>query len=172
MSKRILSIASSVLIAVLVFSTVFASGIKLSGVTFSLGSLISNGGVTGLGNTDVTLVLDASGIPAITCVNNGTNQAPGQSYPKVSAQGSTMLNPNTALTKNGSTPYSVETGVPPTVTWQQAGCPNSNWTAKITFVFWTNATISIYDTLTGVLLLRQKYVCTTTTTSVNCTPMH
>ncbi len=170
MSKRVLSIASGILIAVLAFSNAFAGTIKLSSVTFSLGSLISSGGLTGLGNTDVTLVLTASGIPAVTCTNGGGNQVPGQSAPKVSAQGSTTLIPNTSLTKNGSTPYYVETGTLPTLTWQQGGCPNSNWSAAITFVYWTNATITVYDTLTGALLLTQNYVCTTTLTSVSCTP--
>ncbi len=170
MSKRVLSIASGILIAILAFSNAFAGNIKLSSVSFSLGSLISNGTVSGLGNTDVNLVLTASGIPAITCTNGGGNQVPGQSSPKVSAQGSTTLIPNTSLTKNGSTPYYVETGALPTLTWQQAGCPNSNWTAAITFVYWTNATITIYDASTGALLLTQNYVCTTTLTSVSCTP--
>lgn len=174
MSKRVLSIASGILIAALAFSNAFAGTIKLSSVTFSLGSLISSGGLTGLGNTDVTLVLNASGIPAVTCTNGGGNQVPGQSAPKVSAQGSTTLIPNTSLTKNGSTPYRVETdsSTLPTLTWQEGGCPNSNWSAAITFVYWTNATITVYDTLTGARLLTQNYVCTTTFSpkSVSCTP--
>ncbi len=169
MKKRILSIAASALIAVLVFTNVFASGIKFT-ATFSLGSLIANGAISGIGNTDVTMVLDASGIPAITCINNGSNSVPGQSYPKVSAEGSVLLPGNSLLRKNGKSPYGVETQAPAPLTWQQAGCPNSNWTAQIAFVYWTNATISVYDAGTGALLAKQKYVCNTTLTSVTCTP--
>lgn len=169
MKKKLFSIAASALVAILVFTNAFASGIKLSGVTFSLGSLIVNGAISGIGNTNVTMVLDASGIPAITCVNSGGNQVPGQSFPKVSAEGSQNLLGNDPVRKNGKSPFGVETNPPAPLTWQQAGCPNSNWTASITFVFWTNATVSVYDMSTGALLLQQNYVCNTTTTSVSCT---
>ncbi len=169
MNKRILSIAASALIAILVLTDAFAGGIKFS-ASFSLGSLISNGTISGIGNTDVTMVLDASGIPAITCTNNGGNQVPGQSSPKVSAEGSVLLPGNSPVRQNGKSPYGVETQPPAPLTWQQAGCPNSNWTAAITFMYWTNAMISVYDTGTGALLAKQKYVCTTTLTSVSCTP--
>jgi hypothetical protein len=85
MKKNILSFLSALLIATFLTSPVSAGpGIRLSGVQFSLGSLIASGFASGLGNTDVTVVLDASGIPAITCTNNGGNDVPGQSSPKVS----------------------------------------------------------------------------------------
>ncbi len=171
MNKRVFGLASGILIAVLVFSNAFAGGgVRLSGVSFSLGSLISNGYVSGIGNTDVTLDLTASGIPAITCINGGGNSVPGQSSPKVTASGSVLLPGNSPLRKNGKAPYGVETQPPAPLTWQQAGCPNSNWTAVITFIYWTNATITVYDSGTGALLLTQNYVCTTTLTSVSCTP--
>ncbi len=169
MNKKIIAVATGVLIAVLVFTDALAGGINFS-ATFSLGSLIANGKISGIGNTDVTMVLTASGIPAITCTNQGGNQVPGQSSPKVTAQGTDVLPGNSPLRKNGSSPYGVETQPPAPLTWQQAGCPNSNWTAQITFVYWTNANISVYDSGTGALLAQQNYVCTTTLTSVSCTP--
>ncbi len=169
--KRIFAIASGLLIAVLVFSTASAGGIKFN-ANWSLGSLIANGTVTGIGNTDVTMVLDASGIPAITCTNQGGNQVPGQSFPKVSAEGKQSLLGSDFFRKNGKSPYNVETDPPPTLTWDQAGCPNSNWTAEITFVYWTNARISVYDTATWTLLAYRDYACTTTLTSVSCTAIN
>ena len=171
MKKSILSIIVSALIAALIFATAFAAGIKFT-ATFSLGSLIANGTISGIGNTDVTMVLDASGIPVITCVNNGGNRVPGQSSPKVSARGSVLLPGDSTVRKNGKSPYGVETQPPAPLTWQQAGCPNSNWTAQITFVYWTNATISVYNTGAGVLLAKQNYACKTTPTSVSCTPIN
>lgn len=170
MNKKVLSVAASLLVAVLVFSDAFAGGVKLTGVSFSLGSLIAHGTVSGIGNTDVTMVLDASGIPAITCTNNGGNQVPGQSYPKVSAEGQQVLPGNSPVRKNGKSLFGVETQPPAPLTWDQAGCPNSNWTAEITFVYWTNATVSVYDTATLTLLTKQNYACTTTLTSVSCVP--
>ncbi len=172
MNKRLFALVSGLVLAILVFSTAFAGGgVKLTSVTFSLGSLISNGYVSGIGNTDVTMVLDASGIPEITCFNNGSNPVPGQSSPKVSAEGTQVLPGNSPLRKNGKAAYGVETQPPAPLTWSQAGCPNSNWTAQITFVYWTNATISVYDSGTGALMLEQNYACTTTKTSVSCTPV-
>jgi hypothetical protein len=170
MKKVILSLVSGLLVAVVLFSNAFAgSGVRLSGVRFALGSLIANGAVSGIGNTDVTMVLVASGIPAVVCTNQGGNQVPGQSFPKVTAKGSQSLLGNDPLRKNGKSPFGVETAPPPPLTWDQAGCPNSNWTAQIVFVYWTNATISVFDTATQALLLKQNYVCTTTKTSVSCT---
>ena len=170
MNKRALALISALLMGIVIFTNAFATGgVKLSGVNFSLGSLIANGSVSGIGKTDVTMVLDASGIPEIVCTNGGGNQVPGQSSPKITAEGSQSLAGNNPLRKNGKSPFGVETAPPAPLTWDQAGCPNSNWTAEITFVYWTNAKIRVFDTLTQALLLEQNYVCTTTKTSVSCT---
>lgn len=162
------------LISMLFTSTVFAGGaVKLSNVQFGLGSLIATGFASGLGKTDVTVVLDASGIPAVTCVNYGGNAAPGQSYPKVSATGQQTLLGNDPIRKNGRSPFFTETDDPETISWSEAGCPNPNWTGYIDFIFWTDATISVYDTASGALLQSQSYTCTTTRypASVTCSPV-
>jgi hypothetical protein len=171
MKKKFLSILSIFLIAAFLTSPVSAGpGIKLSGVSFSLGSLIAQGTLTGLGNQDVSVVIDASGIPAISCINNGGNTVPGQSSPKVSASGNQFLDGDSPVRKNGKSPFGVETQDPEFIPWNQAGCPSSRWTGHIDFIFWTDATISIYDAATQVLQLRRDYKCTTTLTSVSCTP--
>ena len=153
-------------------STVSAgANIKLSGVQFRLGSLVAEGFASGLGNTDVTVVLNATGVPAITCTNRGGTQAPGQYPSEVSASGSDFL-VHESYTKNGRSPFSVETEEPQSgLTARQMGCPNNAWSVSIDFVFWTNATISVYNTATNALLVRQNYTCTTTRfpASVSCT---
>jgi len=170
MKKKMFAMVSGIVLTILVFSTAFAGGgVKLSSVTFSLGSLIAKGSVSGIGNTDVTMLLDASGVPAIVCTNGGGNQVPGQSSPKVTAEGSQKLLGNDPVRKNGKAAFGVETQAPPPLTWDQAGCPNSNWTAQIVFVYWTDAVLSVYDSTTQALLLQQKYTCKTTNTTVSCT---
>lgn len=169
MKEKIFSLLSVLMIIALLTTPVAAGGaVKFNSVTFSLGSLIANGTLTGLGNTDVSVVLDASGNPVITCSNSGGNQVPGQSYPRVSASGNQLLDGDSAVRKNGKSPFGVETVDPETIPWDQAGCPNANWTGHIDFIYWTDATLSVYAESTGQLLVRQEYTCETTLTSVTC----
>jgi hypothetical protein len=172
MKKKFLSMLTALLMITLMTSTVSAGGnIKLSSVQFRLGSLIAEGFASGLGNTDVTVVLNATGIPAVTCTNQGGNQAPGQNPAKISASGSDFL-VHESYTKNGRSPFSVETEEPqPGLTAKQMGCPNNAWSASIDFVFWTDATLIVTDTATGVVLVQQNYTCVTTRNpdSVSCT---
>jgi hypothetical protein len=160
------------IISLLTTSASAGGSVKLSGVSFSLGSLIANGTLTGLGATDVKVVLDASGYPVVTCTNQGGNQAPGQNPPKVSATGLQSLLGTDPVRKNGKSPFGVETADPaPFVNAVDAGCPNNNWTATIDFVFWTNATITVKSLTTEAVLRTQDYTCTTTLTTVSCTPV-
>ena len=172
MKNKLFSIFIALLISVLITSTAGAGGfVKLNNVEFSLGSLIAKGYASGLGKTDVTVKLDASGDAAVICTNNGNNDVPGQSSPKVAASDYQHLLGNDPLRKNGRSPFFVEAGEQETVAWDVAGCPGPNWTAHIDFVWWTNATISVYDTASGNLLKQQNYACVTTreTASVICT---
>jgi hypothetical protein len=174
MKIKVSSLLLTILLVFLLASPVSAGpGIGLSSVKFSLGSLIADGVLSKLGSTDVNVVLDASGIPAITCTNYGRNDVPGQSSPKISASGQQALDGDSSIRKNGKSPFSVETVDPVSLPWDAAGCPNANWSARIDFIYWTNATISIYDSATNTLQLQQNYTCTTTRNpaSVSCTPV-
>ena len=171
--KKIVSCFYAILAAVLFTTSVLAGpSIKLSSVTFSLGSLIADGTLSGIGRTDINVVLDASGIPVITCTNPGKNDVPGQSSPRITASGEQLLDGDSPVRKNGRSPFSVETD-DTNISWDAAGCPSSKWTAQIDFVFWTNATLSFYDAVTNQLLLKQDYSCITTRfpPSVTCTPV-
>ena len=171
--KKTVAVLYAFLASILITTSALAGGsVKLSIVTFNLGSLIANGTLTGLGNTDVTVVLEASGIPVIFCTNNGSNEVPGQSSPRISASGRQALPGSDPLRKNGRSPFDVETDNPD-LAWDAAGCPNSNWSARVDFVFWTNATIRVFDTNTGEPLLTRDFTCTTTRfpPSVSCTPV-
>jgi hypothetical protein len=171
MKKKFLSLWSVLVMIVLMTTPVSAGGaVKLSSVTFTLGSLIAKGTLSGLGNTDVSVVIDASGTPLVSCINNGENIVPGQSAPKVVASGNQFLDGDSSVRKNGKSPFGVETGDPEFIPWDQAGCPSANWSGHIDFIFWTDATISIFNASTQALLLKQNYNCTTTLTSVSCTP--
>ena len=151
-----------------------ASGgnVNLSQVQFSLGSLIATGSVTGVGgySAGIRVELAATGTPVVTCTSPGGKQAPGRNPSRISAAGTEFVGPQD-ITKKGKAPLSV-TAETTSITGRQGGCPNDSWKAEIVFVFWTSATISIYDAATGALLLRTNYVCTTIRfpPSVSCTP--
>ena len=173
MSRKLMVILGVLVLVGLTTTTVFAGRYRVATFDFKLGSLIADGSLTGLGNQDVTVELDASGIPLVTCTNQGGNQAPGQNPPKVSATGTQFLSHN-IFTKNGTSPFNVETNDPQLgLTAKQMGCPNNNWKAKIDFVFWTQATIKVHTgDITGPVGLKQDFACTTTHNpdSVTCTP--
>jgi hypothetical protein len=175
MKKKILSFLSILLIAVIGTSPVSAGpGIRLSSVQFSLGSLIATGYVSGIGNTNVTIVLDASGNANTICTNPGSNDVSGQSSPKVSAVGKQDVSGDQDKTKNGKVLFDrVETVDPIIIAWDAAGCPNPSWTAYVVQIYWTDALISVKDTATGQVLTSQKYTCNPalqTETTVSCAP--
>ena len=166
MKNKIASMLSVLLAAVMITSTVSAGGnVRLSGgvdnVTWSLGSLVADATLVGLGKTDVTANLEARGLPVIICTNYGSNDVPGHSYPKITASGKQELFGDDVFRRNGKSPFRVKTE-DLTISWSEAGCPNPNWSARINFVFWTDATITVKDLASGEVLFEQFYECLTT----------
>ena len=148
MKKRILSILTVLLLTMILTSTVSAGGnVGLSRVQFKLGSLIAEGFVKNTGNVDITVVLDAVGLPMITCINpdsEGEN-VPGHTKLKVSASGQQTLFGDSEGSGNNKRAFNVETVDPETIPWDVAGCPDSSWTAQVDFISWTKAKISVFD---------------------------
>ncbi len=169
MYRKLITILATLLVISLTASTAFAGNVHFSGsVDFSLKSLVASGTLAGLGNADVNVILQGSGIGTATCTNKGGNSAPGQNPVQVNVQGVESI-PAT-LFDNGTTPFQVETAEPVPPTAKEAGCPNNNWQVTSFVVSWTSASIIVEDAASGAILLRQDYTCTTTSTSVTCTP--
>jgi|SRR4028118_218727 len=100
--------------------------------------LLVTGTVAGLGNEDIDVVVDATGIATVECINPGGNRAPGQDT-TVDVSGEA----NDVQVKNGRATFRVLTDEP-TVTGAEA-CPNPQWTAEVIDVEFTSATITIFQ---------------------------
>ena len=97
-----------------------------------------SGKVAGLGGTTFTITVAAQGTASVTCTNPAGNVAPGQSF-SFTAQGSSgpFLTP-----RNGQSPYTVTSNAPSA---PAGSCPNPRWTATVTDVAFTTATISLFE---------------------------
>ena len=101
-----------------------------------------SGKVAGLGGTTFTITVAAQGTASVECANPAGNVAPGQAF-DFAAQGSSGP---FATPRNGQSPYTVTTNAPSA---PAGSCPNRKWTATVTDVAFTTATITLFEDSTA-----------------------
>ena len=143
---RKLSFLASIMAVVVLLASIpmsgFAGRLSYKG-GFLYSSLKADGSLTGFGGkTDLFVTLTGSGIPAVTCTNNGGAQAPGQNPAVASSIAEDEIGADE--TRNGKAPFKV-TAQNPTLTWEEGGCASSKWTATVTSMNWTLAVIKVYE---------------------------
>jgi hypothetical protein len=151
--RRILISVAALVIGAGMAATAFAASVhfKHGSPTFTDNglTLTENVSLTGLGNGDLLVTLNATANPTAVCTNPGGNEAPGQNPASVNVTGSTAV-PSSQI-KNGNVSFGVTTNPPAQPTPQQAGCPNGNWSATITDMAFTSATLTVQQN--GVTVL-------------------
>ena len=127
------------------FAVLFVPGIAQAAVVFHSGPTFTDlgttlnvtGNVSGLGTQDLTVTLYAPGTAAVTCSNPAGQVAPGQRTSTSTSGAQSGIE-----VKNGRATFNVTTAEPASPN-PAVVCPNRKWTATITDVVFSSATLTL-----------------------------
>jgi hypothetical protein len=138
-----LAVAAAPLGEALAASVHLKGGKKAEPAFTDLGlTLNATGALSGLGNADVLITLDAMANPQGLCCNPGGEcKVPGQNPAPVAVSGSEAI--PAGEIKNGNTPFDVTTQPPMSPIPGAPDCPNTGWEESIIDMAFTSAVITV-----------------------------
>jgi hypothetical protein len=144
-------------ILALTASTAFAALTFHSGptVTFSDSSATATANISGLGNDPAFAQLFVNGTAQYTCTNKGGNAAPGQNPQPATGASPVQDLGNTEHNGRATVNVTATLTAPQTIPAKTAGCPGANWTATLSSLTVTSATLVI--TQNGQEIYRQTF---------------
>jgi hypothetical protein len=152
------------ILAAVVVTLAITASLAMAAITFHSGPNVSFSGstatatfnISGLGNVPASGQLVLQGYSSYTCTNKGGNAAPGQN--PAAAQSVSPIQPFSESEQNGRSTISVSGTLtaPETVNAKAAGCPNGGWSATLTSLTVTGATLYIYQPA-GTVIFSQFY---------------
>lgn len=126
-------------------ASVHFKGGRDSGPVFrDLGSALrASGALSGLGNADIRVTIEATGTSITSCQNPGT----GEHFPAGIHPGDTTLSGDTIIPadeiKNGNVAFTVETEEAPDTVAGAPGCPNRQWIQHVLDVRFLDALVNV-----------------------------
>lgn len=165
MKRKIYTLATVLLIAMLAITPVYAGGISGN---WGLGSITFDGTAWGFGK-DAVVKIYASGRPLVACGAPGNyNPAQGQNLPSVIAEDSQSFagsEPDKGkfdVSLAAEADFTDILNMAPT----ELGCANDNWNIVVFFVEWEDVTITAINAKDDTRYT-QHYSCTTTYTGID-----
>ena len=156
--SRMAAVLIAVLVSLSLVAAVSAGSVHLKGgknaepsFTDNGLSLTASGELSGLGNGDVLISIDATADVTANCTNPGDqSKVPGQNPAPINVTGSTSI--PASEVKNGNTPFSVTTTEVPSAIPGAPDCPNPGWSENILDLAFTSATITVEQPVGTVVL--------------------
>ena len=106
-------------------------------------ALECTGSLAGLGNENLTFILQADSFGTFACrTPSGKNEPYGQN--KVYFPVNDVTSIDASEIKNGSLNFTISApDIPPTATPQQAGCPSTSWSTRLVDLEFSNISLEI-----------------------------
>jgi hypothetical protein len=142
--KPVLPLVATVLLCSAAFSaSVHFKGGKRSAPSFTDEGLVLEGCVkiAGLGNEDVFITIEATGVASATCANPSGFESPGINKVPITSSATEVIEAEEI--KNGNVSLCITTEEPGDVSAREAGCPNNNWDANIYDVEFDSVTVTV-----------------------------